>query len=588
MTVLHDLQERCKNYGSEAVIRRGSSVMTRSEFFRSTEELADALLRLDVGVGSRVALAIPPSSELLIAIAAVWTCGSSYVPLASSEVKPKLDRMISASRPTVVITSGREASLTDTGRPTVMFNLGSPLSVSGARTLGNEREHDGNEAYVIFTSGSTGDPKGVSVGHKALSSYVHAVCERFVHSGEQTAVPLYVPPTFDSSLTQLMPPLVTHAVAEIFEGKAPVSVELAEFLRTTRSPLLVKMTPTLARAVGDLVEADVVKELQGSFVVGGEAVDYQDVGWLRNSRARIFNHYGPTEATVGCTFHEIQPSEPRSGKVPIGRPHPGARVIVDAQSDSDDAVGELVVGGPCVATGYINYSNDRFETRSGERFYRTGDQVRVDATGQLRYLGRIDGQIKIGGVRIEPGEVESAVREAASGASAAVILSENTLVAFVERSTDRTAVQIEDALIRTLPPVMRPTKIEVIEKLPLTSHGKVDRKALEEQANRLFTAGRFEASRPGSPVGSESPRWQRSGPRDMARIVKHLTAVFSKISDSTVAVDDDLFQLGIRSVETVVVSAVIKREYGVDVSAVDIFDNPTPLDLAALIVDRMG
>jgi amino acid adenylation domain-containing protein len=347
----------------------------------------------------------------------------------------------------------------------------------------------GNLAYVIYTSGSTGRPKGVAVQHDTLVRYLEFACAAY--PGLAGGALLHSPVAFDLTVTALYGPLLLGGCVRVASlDREPAGDGAAEerpgFVKATPShlPLLTALPGTLSPT--------------GELVVGGEMLigDVVDRWRRTHPGAAVVNEYGPTEATVGCCTFRIGPQdEIAPGATPIGLPTPGTDLYVldeRLRPVGPGTVGELYIAGGQVARGYLGrpgLTAERFvaDPFGGGRMYRTGDTVRVRPDGVFEYLGRNDDQVKIRGYRIELGEVTSAVAAQPGVRQAAVIARE-------DRSGDRylagyvvpgegaapDPAALREALGRVLPAYMVPSAVVVVDELPLTSNGKLDKDALPE------------------------------------------------------------------------------------------------------------
>lgn len=337
----------------------------------------------------------------------------------------------------------------------------------------DERPQYDDEAYVIFTSGSTGEPKGVSVGHRALYGYLREAGRLYAPAGP-ARFPFQLPPTFDAAITSYLLPLVHGGVCVPLAGARPVTALLSDFFRETESPVVLKTTPSQIQLLGRLLEPRTVRALSGSFVIGGEALSYEQCEWLRDAEGvTLHNEYGPTEATVGCIIHSFPATLRATGPVPIGRPHEGIQLgLVPTGSEFG-----LSLSGECLANGYLGDRRGGFRYQDGLRVYDTGDLVSVK-DGLLYYEGRTDDQVKIGGYRVELGEVETALASLAPGRQVVAEIVDGVLVGGVVGGDGEDFSGLAAGIRPLLPRHMVPRVVRTIGELPLTSHGKLDRRRL--------------------------------------------------------------------------------------------------------------
>lgn len=479
VNTVDEIDARCSASPDDIVVIEGHLKVSCADFIVLVNLLVGEFERSGVPRGARVVVQMTISFELLVVIAAVWKHDCSFVPVAINEPERRFNQIIKGCGAILVVRHSkprdhfvREDQLADDDPLQLLLH---PLPASTSSDISGE-------AYVIFTSGSTGVPKGVGVGHTALLTYLREAT-RIYGIGEPIGIAaMNLVPTFDGSLTALISPLVRRVTGVVVDPSISATHGLAAFLEGLAEPVLIKATPSQIRLLGGILADDLIPRLEGVAVIGGESLVYEDIAWLRRSHMRILNEYGPTEATVGCVTHEVSADDPRQGPVPIGRPHRGATVTVEAGGRlcSVGERGELVIAGPCLANGYINSDNSNFETRPSGTVYRTGDQGFTDELGILHYVGRFDGQVKVSGFRVEIGEVEAALRSATCDAGVAVLLEQGALVGYVEDHCLARSDELWAAITECLPVYMQPSAIHFVSTLPMTAHGKVDRAALAE------------------------------------------------------------------------------------------------------------
>ncbi|MEU3059565.1 amino acid adenylation domain-containing protein [Streptomyces subrutilus] len=572
---------------------------------RRANAMARRLRALGVGADDRVAVCLEQSVELAVALVAVLKAGGGYLPLDPEQPPSRLARLVADSGAKVLITDtvlrarfGDHPAvdlLTD-GDDDAAQADGAPLEeVSGADHL----------AYVIYTSGSTGTPKGVAVQHRQILNYLAGVGERLrIEPGASYG--LLQSLSFDFSMTMLYLALTTGGRVHLLPRRI-AGVELAAEIERAGIDHL-KMTPShLAALTADAPLEHLLP--RRALVLGGEASSRSwAAGIAALGRCAVFNHYGPTEATVGITVHEVTAEGLGTpGNTPIGRPLAGGRCyVLDGERNPvpPGVTGELYLGGDRLARGYLgrpDLTAERFlpdpyadpagaaaaepsaadpsgadgcaPGAAGPRMYRTGDLARWRADGTLDYLGRSDDQIKVRGYRVEPGEIEAALT-ALPGITQAVVLSrgegvKQNLVAYLERPAGGeppATAELRATLGEVLPDYMVPARYVVLERLPLLAHGKVDRKALPEPA---------EGPAAGAHVDPEAGAEQV------------IAAMWADLLDlPRVGALDDFFELGGHSLLATQVVARMRRAFpdlAVPVGVMDLFTHPTVRRLAELV-----
>ncbi|MEU1591252.1 amino acid adenylation domain-containing protein, partial [Micromonospora sp. NPDC005710] len=458
--------------------------------------LARFLVAQGVGPESVVALALPRGVDTVVAILAVWKAGAGYLPVDASQPVERVAFVLRDSRAVLLLTDEDTADELPAGKIRIVA-VDAEATRAGLAVFEQSApavtHHPDDLAYVIYTSGSSGQPKGVAVTQAAVANYVASVPDRlgFPSSGGRFA--LLQAQVTDLGNTVLFASLARGGQLHILpEGAVTDPLAVAAYLVEHRIEHL-KVVPSHLMALGaagqlsDLVPA-------GGVVLGGEAAP---VEWVRDLVAAaggrpVFNHYGPTETTIGVLTGRLD----GGGVVSVGTPIRNVRVFV-----LDDRLrpvpvgvaGELYVAGAALARGYVGQpglTGQRFvgcPFGDGERMYRTGDRVRHLADGRLVFLGRVDDQVKIRGYRVEPGEIQSVLTGCPAVEQIAVVArpdrhGELRLVAYLVTDDDPdTAVeQVRRYAAKRLPEHLLPTAVVVIDALPLTSNGKLDRRALPE------------------------------------------------------------------------------------------------------------
>ncbi|HLG56797.1 MAG TPA: non-ribosomal peptide synthase/polyketide synthase, partial [Vicinamibacterales bacterium] len=449
-------------------------------------QVAHLLRARGVGPETIVGVAVPRSVDLIVAIVAVVKAGAAYLPLDVTYPTERLRLMIEDSRPSCVLTVGNVAAAFPSEVELVVLD-----DRSTAAALAKEPPHDlhgsirpEHPAYVIYTSGSTGRPKGVVVTHQGIRSLRTTEQERFAVGAGSRALQ-FASASFDALVLELAMSLLTGNTLVLLSDDERQGPEMLAALRR-QAVTHALLPPALLTSAAS---SDVGSSLQ-TLIVGGDVCRPEIVA-RRTAGQRLINAYGPTETTVCATISGPVNEAP----APIGFPVVNSRVYVLDRKLAPVPVGvaaELYVSGLGLARGYLRQPGltaSRFVADPhgppGTRMYRTGDLVQWRADGQLLFVGRSDGQVKIRGYRVELGDLEAALRDVAMASEAVVIAREDDtgqkqLVGYVTADTaaGETDDVLRSALASRLPPYLVPAAVVVLPAWPLTSSGKIDRRAL--------------------------------------------------------------------------------------------------------------
>jgi amino acid adenylation domain-containing protein len=517
---------------------------------------------------------------MMMCLLGILKAGGAYLPLDPSLPEDRRRFILEDARPSYVVTSQNLSGFFGTMDVPLVYPEevhGSDPALEGAKgTSLPGRAGPGNAAYVIYTSGSTGRPKGTVVLHRGLSNYLLWCTEAYdVRRGRGSLV--HSPLAFDLTVTALYSPLLCGGTVYLLpESSGPE--DLCAALMEHAEGALVKITPAHLELLAALIPPGEGAALTTTFVIGGEdlkadlAARWQAIA----PAASLFNEYGPTETVVGSTVYRIPAGVPPAGSVPIGRPIANTQVyILDGwmQPVPVGVTGELYIGGAGVARGYLNrpaltaerFVEDPFSGDPLSRLYRTGDLGRYMPDGVIEYVGRTDYQVKIRGYRIELGEIETVLRSHAGVREAVVEVQEESgdrrLVAYYVAGggEDLPAGELRSYLRERLPEYMVPAGYVVLEGMPLTSSGKVDRKVL-----------RGMGWRGGGEVGRRDPE----GP-----VEKRLAEIWREVLGvREIGAEDNFFDVGGHSLLAFQVVARVRKEWDVDMTIVDVFENPSFAD----------
>ncbi|MBV9759991.1 MAG: amino acid adenylation domain-containing protein, partial [Acidobacteriaceae bacterium] len=534
------------------------------------------------------------SPEMVVGLLAVLKAGGAYVPLDPAYPAERLRFLLQDSEPVALLTESRLEELFEGASlqvPVLDIKagnapwLGLPPNNPDPAAVGLTARH---LAYTIYTSGSTGTPKGVMVEQRNLSNYISAITERLGFSDYMNyAVVSTV--AADLGYTAIFPALLLGGRLHVISQTRLHSCELLKSYFLREGIDVLKIVPSHLRGLTSGLDGNGMAH-NGRLILGGEASQLE---WIRELRAQspdcqIYNHYGPTEATVGALTYQMDSPQPApdSGTLPLGTPLGNVRTyLLDERGElvPIGAVGELYIGGAGVARGYWKRTEltaerfvaDPFAENPGARMYRTGDLGRWRADGQIEFLGRNDFQVKIRGFRIELGEIEARLAEHAGVCEAVVLAREDTsgdkrLVAYYTPVQSETAVEAEQLrayLAASLPGYMVPAAYVRLESFPLTPNGKLDRQAFPAPEGGAYAVHGYER-----PQGA-------------------IEALLSEIWAELLQVDrvgrhDNFFALGGHSLLAIRVAGSLER-FEPNLSVLDLFKYPTIASLAARI-EREG
>jgi amino acid adenylation domain-containing protein len=417
-----------------------------------------------IGPGGTVAVLGDRETATFRAYLAVLFAGATVVPLSPDSPPERNADIVAQAGARCVVHGGLDSPVAFDGVEVVdgtVLPSGEPVAAASVSSDAY--------AYLLFTSGSTGRPKGVGITHANLDAYLANSLPRYDVGGGDVFSQCHEL-TFDLSVFELWGAWTTGAALLPLSrvralDPAAVVAEHGVSVWTCTPSLMAAAAP----GPGSLAGLRYV-------VFCGEPLPRETA--LRTVAAAlgsiVDNTYGPTEATVWCTYLRLPPVLPDEAVVPIGTPCPGVDVRISAD-------GELLVAGPQVFGGYLDPALDRFAVVDGRRWYRTGDRVRRDPAGVLHHLGRVDDQLKIRGYRVEPAEIEHAATGLLGGTRTAAVVVAGELVLFVEADSADSAA-LRSGLARTLPGYMVPARVVAASSFPLTANGKLDRSALAGSA----------------------------------------------------------------------------------------------------------
>ncbi|WP_046962066.1 non-ribosomal peptide synthetase [Alcanivorax sp. NBRC 101098] len=553
----------------------GEQQLSYAQLDRKVNQLANRLRRAGVKEEVRVAIGLPRSLELVIGILAITRAGGAYVPLDPSYPQDRLSYILEASSPALLLT---HSSLLGGWPKAVPMWCLDELDVSDQPTTPPPVQwHPDQAVYVIYTSGSTGKPKGVLNTQAALENRLLWMQNEYPLQAADCVLQK-TPFSFDVSVWEFFWPLMVGARLAVAPPQAHGDPQWLQQVMADEGVTTLHFVPSMLKAFVDASGLQNVPRLK-RLICSGEALDMELQKAVFTSRddVELHNLYGPTEAAIDVSFWQCQPEGGHT--VPIGAPISNIQLYVldtDLNPVPRGVPGELYLAGIGLARGYFGRSDltaERFVPNpygdAGSRMYRTGDQVRQRGDGIIEYLGRLDHQVKIRGLRIELGEIEQQLKQLPDVNDAVVVADHSDtgdqLVAYVSADSDNREVW-QQALADALPEYMVPALFMVLEALPLSPNGKLDRKALP------------------------APQWQaREYRAPQTETEQQLASLWEELlGQPRVGLDDNFFVLGGHSLLATRVVAALRDCWGVDVPLRALFEADTLQALAARVDENNG
>ena len=564
----------------------GNQRLTYRELNQRANQLAHYLQTLGVGPNVLVGLCVERSLDMVVGLLGILKAGGAYVPLDPSYPPDRLAFMMEDSKAPVLVTQQHLVSRLPAQQAQVI------CLDTDATVLARQSTTDPISAitaddlvYIIYTSGSTGRPKGVQITHGSLLNLVYWHQRVFAVTAADRATQL-TSPAFDATGWELWPYLAIGASVYLLDEDSRVAPALCRDWLVDHAITITFLPTALAEGVMALEwpETTALRYL----LTGADTLHHYPSPGLPFA---LVNNYGPTEATVVTTYGLVPPTEHANLPPSIGRPIDNMQVYIldeHLQQVPFGESGELHIGGAGLARGYLNrpdlteekFIPHPFSDAPGARLYKTGDEARFLPDGQIAFMGRIDYQIKIRGYRIEPNEIMSVLNEHPAVQTSLVVAREDTagekrLVAYVVLSPGAVvlASSLREILAERLPDYMIPATFVQLDSMPLTSNGKVDRRALPapDATNTLHDEV---VAQPHTPTEER-----------LVAIVAPLLGL------EHISIDDNFFMLGGHSLLGTQVIAHVANAFGVDLSLRTLFSSPTIRQLSAeierLIVARV-
>ncbi|MCA1779341.1 MAG: amino acid adenylation domain-containing protein [Xanthomonadaceae bacterium] len=569
-TLTERFESAVKRRPDHPAVVTSTGTLSYTELDQAANRLAHYLNDLGVEPGVIVAIVLPRGRDQVTALLAVLKQGASYLPLDPSTPPARLGALLEDAGAEVIITGQAHLAVVmagDVDAELVVLERDAEDIAEAAATRPEVAITPGQPACLIYTSGSTGKPKGVMVSHANLSHYAAAFLDRVALAQDASLAALSTVAA-DLGYTAVYGALCSGRTLRLLpEAHNLDAAGLAQALRDEPVTAL-KIVPSHLKAL--LASEGTGDWLPEVLILGGEALDRTLIETLRQRRPdlRIYNHYGPTEATVGVLCGEV-PERIDAAGAPLGEPMAGTIVhVLDPALEPvpPGGEGQLYLGGDGLTLGYHRraaisaerYIPDPHAVEPGARLYRSGDRVRRNLDGSLTFIGRADDQVKIRGHRVEPGEVAAQLRQAPGVDEAIVLVVDGALRAYLAgRETADYASWIECHL----PEPLRPSVSHWLEAFPLTANGKVDRQALS--ALQLSVVG------------------EQRAPRNA--VEEQLLGIWrTLLKNDDLSIDDNFFAVGGDSIITIQLVARA-RQAGIVITPQQVFETQTVAGLAAVV-----
>jgi surfactin family lipopeptide synthetase A len=575
-TVVSLIDKAVKSSPGKVAVQDGEHALSYSALNSLSDKVADFLMNnAEEGGCQPVAVLMPRSVNLVVALLGVLKSGRAYIPLDPAFPEERIRYIIEHSKVGYVIS---DFDTVLQGADLNIITLDAIIENQNYKPLPDDyKVQSSNTAYIIYTSGSTGNPKGVAVPHAALANFLLSIQSV---PGIKSSDTLFSVTTqsFDISALEFYLPLISGATLHICQ--APVLQDPKAIMESIRQirPEIIQATPSFYQM---LINAGWQGNRKLKVLCGGDAINADLIGSLLNSCGSLWNMYGPTETTIWSSIKQI--TTPSDVGI-IGKPINNTQFyILDASLNllPKGSIGDIWIGGHGLAQGYYNdqelteraFIDNPY--RKGARIYRTGDKGRWTETGEIEFFGRNDYQIKVRGYRIEPGEIESKINRNSSIKSSVIIAHKqpnhnSILVAFVSLKEGGDLFN-QDNLIaqlrKTLPEYMVPHKIIVLDQIPLTPNNKVDRKLLSTQVGALESTGQGRYVAPNT---------------EMELMLCNFCQDVLQLPEP-VGAQDNFFAIGGHSLNAVKLLGRIEKQMGFHLTLKDIFERPIIKDLASYL-----
>ncbi len=573
-TLVDLFEAQVRENGDSLALQSGATRLSYAELNARSNQLAHYLKeKYEIGPDTVIGVMMQRSEWLLIGILGVLKSGGAYLPIDRSYPQDRVSYMLSDAQVSVLLTDGKM----EDGPEVSCVSLTEEWPQISKKGEDNPPRQTGSEdlAYVIYTSGSTGKPKGVMIQHSSLLNYLNWANDYYFNNEKGREFAVLTSISFDLTITSLFSGLLRGDAVYLFPEEDILQNLHHAFTNTEVKSI--KLTPSHVQVLGAL---DISSTAISTVILGGERVGKNHVESLKrlNPEMKIFNEYGPTEATVGCSVQALEPGS----EITIGYPISNTHIyILDSalKLQPIGIPGEIFVSGTGLARGYLGkneLTSERFPDNpfGTGKLYKTGDLGRWTSEGNIEYLGRTDEQVKIRGNRVEPGEIAAVLNDLDIINEAFVTVFEDEedtyLVAYYTAGEPLIASQIRLYLKEHLPNYMMPSSFIYLDQFPLTTNGKIDKGSLPDPNSVDFSSAT-----------------EYVAPRN--EIEEGLVTIWEELLDKDqIGIYDNFFDLGGHSLKAVRLLSEINKEYQIKLELKDIFENPVIEEIAVKVEFYLG
>lgn len=575
-TVIGLFQKAANNFPNRVAVKWDDNHLTYKELDRITDIFAHQLLNCQIDPSSLVCILLRPSVEFLVSVLAVLKSGAAYLPIDKDYPVERIKYFINESNSRLLITSP------DSQKDFVEITSIYPE----IQKLLKKEQFSNNfplitpdmPVYTIYTSGSTGKPKGTLLTQRSIVNYITWAIQYYTNDLDSADFAFFSSVSFDLTVTSMFMPLLSGSKTIIYRSNEPL-LALKDILDTNEVDII-KLTPSHLIYLNEYLRRNYqinrINRLK-KIIIGGEQLDTSisfSVSSLMRHHVKLYNEYGPTEATVGCIVHEFNHLKDRGIVVPIGKPISNSMILlVNSENKLLPAgfTGEIVIGGDVLSKGYLNQpelTKEKFIflPEINEYVYKTGDIANFDkTTGTYTYIGRADKQVKLRGVRIELNEVKYSLLKIPEIDECVVLINEGMLIAFIILNTAIEDEYIVNYLEQILPAFMIPVSFVRINEIPLTPNGKLDEKTLLNQYNKHR---------------SKRERQVLAQTETQKKIAEILSKT---LNIQNFNIYDNFFRIGGNSIKMMELNAILESQFNLEIPLIKLFENTCIYDLAKYI-----